>query len=182
LIRQGGYKRAGTTEIWSRTLPGEQVPRLIVRDRAGTRVLVEPATATGNASSAIGAFSLSPDGRTAAVHLSAGGSEVGSRLVIRDSVVGVLSPMDTTFRALPIEEHIVFDSTLFIPPLRALNRHLRNELGAYALDLGDGYMLHGTWDRTSIGTDSTHGCIRLDDADLEWLYTYVPVGVTVLVR
>jgi len=78
LIRQGGYQRAVTTEIWSRTLPGEQVPKLIVRDRAGTRVLVEPAKATGNALSAIGAFSLSPDGRTAAVHLSAGGSEVGT--------------------------------------------------------------------------------------------------------
>ncbi|MEY2885058.1 MAG: hypothetical protein RL490_2782, partial [Pseudomonadota bacterium] len=78
LIRQGGYQRSGMTEIWSRTLPGEQVPKLIVRDKSGTRVLVDPARATGDALSAMGAFSLSPDGRTVAVHLSAGGSEVGT--------------------------------------------------------------------------------------------------------
>lgn len=106
----------------------------------------------------------------------------GSRLVIRDSVVGIMQPNDTTFRALPTDEHIVFDGTLFIPPVSTLNRQLRNELGDYALDLGDGYMLHGTWDRSTIGTDSTHGCIRLDDDDLAWLYTYVPVGVRVVVR
>ncbi len=106
----------------------------------------------------------------------------GSRLVIRDSVVGVLAKGDTTFLALPTDEHIVFDSTLFIPPTTTLNRHLRNELGAYALDLGDGYMLHGTWDTTSIGSDTTHGCIRMGDEDLAWMYTYVPVGVRVVIR
>jgi lipoprotein-anchoring transpeptidase ErfK/SrfK len=106
----------------------------------------------------------------------------GSRLVIRDSVVGLIAAKDTAFLALPVDEHIVFDRTLFIPPTSTLNRHLRNELGAYALDLGDGYMLHGTWDRTSIGTDATHGCIRVGDADLAWLYTYVPVGVKVIIR
>lgn len=106
----------------------------------------------------------------------------GSRLVIRDSVVGLIAAGDTAFLALPIDEHIVFDQTLFIPPTSTLNRQLRNELGAYALDLGDGYMLHGTWDRTSIGTDATHGCIRVGDEDLAWLYTYVPVGVKVVIR
>lgn len=106
----------------------------------------------------------------------------GSRLVIRDSVVGVMKPGDTAFLALPTDEHIVFDSTLFIPPTTTLNRHLHNELGAYALDLGDGYMLHGTWDTTTIGSDSTHGCIRLGDDDLAWVYTYVPVGVAVIIR
>lgn len=105
-----------------------------------------------------------------------------SRLEIRDSVVGLVAPHDTTFLPLPIDEHIVFDSTLFIPPTSTLNRRLREELGDYALDLGDGYMLHGTWDRTSIGTDATHGCIRVGDEDLAWLYTYVPVGVKVVIR
>ena len=106
----------------------------------------------------------------------------GSRLMIRDSVVGVMKLGDTSFLALPTDEHIVFDSTLFIPPTTTLNRHLHNELGAYALDLGDGYMLHGTWDTTTIGSDSTHGCIRLGDDDLAWVFTYVPVGVTVIIR
>jgi hypothetical protein len=106
----------------------------------------------------------------------------GDRLVIRDSVVGVLPKGDTTFLALPVSEHIVFDSTLFIPPIRTINRRLRGELGDYALDLGNGYMLHGTFDQSTIGSNTTHGCIRLADGDLSWLYTYVPVGVTVVVR
>lgn len=77
LIRQGNYQRAGGTAIWSRVLPGEQAARLMVRDAAGTRVLVDPAKAGGDALAAMGAFSLSPDGKVAAVHLSTGGSEVG---------------------------------------------------------------------------------------------------------
>lgn len=106
----------------------------------------------------------------------------GDRLMLRDSVIGLVKQGDTTFLALPTAEHIVFDSTLFIPPLASLNRRLHGELGDYALDLGDGYMLHGTADQMTIGTDKTHGCIRLADRDLAWLYTYVPVGVTVVVR
>jgi len=76
-LRQAGYQQSGPTEIWLRTLPGEQAPRLVVRDSAGTRVLVDPAKATGDPLAAIGAVSLSPDGKTVAVHLSSGGSEVG---------------------------------------------------------------------------------------------------------
>lgn len=106
----------------------------------------------------------------------------GSRLVLRDSVVGLIKPGDTTFLALPTTEHIVFDATLFIPPIASLNRRLHGELGEYALDLGDGYMLHGTNDQRAIGSNTTHGCIRLADRDLAWLYAYVPVGVTVVVK
>lgn len=106
----------------------------------------------------------------------------GTRLVMRDSLVGVINPGDTTFLALPIDEHIVFDSTLFIPPLDTYNRHLQGTLGRYALDLGDGFLLHGTRDSTSIGTASTHGCIRLADADLEWVYEHIPVGAIVTIR
>lgn len=106
----------------------------------------------------------------------------GDRLLVRDSVVGIVRKRGTEFLALPIGEHVVFDSTLFIPPVSTLNRRLHNELGDYALDLGNGYMLHGTSDQRTIGTDATHGCIRLADGDLAWLYTYVPVGVAVLVR
>lgn len=106
----------------------------------------------------------------------------GSRLVVRDSVVGLVEPGDTTFLPLPVDEHIVFDSTLFIPPVSTHNRHLAGELGRFALDLGSGYMLHGTFDQSTIGLDTTHGCIRLADEDLEWVYRNIPVGTRVVVR
>ncbi|WP_114228195.1 MULTISPECIES: prolyl oligopeptidase family serine peptidase [Sphingomonas] len=78
LVRQGGYQQGGATAIWLRALPGEQTMKLIVRDAAGTRVLVDPAKVAGNELGAIGAFTLSPDGTTAAVQVSSAGSEVGS--------------------------------------------------------------------------------------------------------
>ena len=106
----------------------------------------------------------------------------GNRLVLRDSVVGVVTESDSTFEPLPVDEHIVFDSTLFIPPVGSRNRQLAGELGRFALDLGDGYLLHGTPDQESIGRATTHGCIRLADDDLEWIYERVPVGTPVKVR
>jgi lipoprotein-anchoring transpeptidase ErfK/SrfK len=107
----------------------------------------------------------------------------GRRLVVRDSVVGLVTGPDTSgFEPLPVDEHVVFENTLFIPPFATRNRQLAGELGRYALDLGDGYLLHGTQDPLSIGSAVTHGCVRLGDDDLEWLYLHVPVGATVLVR
>jgi hypothetical protein len=106
----------------------------------------------------------------------------GSRLAVRDSVVGLIFEGDTTFNVLPVDEHIVFDETLFIPPVGTRNRQLVGELGRFALDLGDGYMLHGTRDQSSIGSDTTHGCIRLPDEVLEWMYRNIPVGAKVIVQ
>ena len=42
-------------------------------------------------------------------------------------------------------------------------------------------MLHGTPDQNSIGLAATHGCVRLRDEDIEWLYENVPVGTKVYI-
>ncbi len=55
-------------------------------------------------------------------------------------------------------------------------------LGDYALYLGDGYLIHGTIFQTLLGTPVTHGCIRLGDADLEYVYRNVPVGSRVYIH
>jgi len=104
----------------------------------------------------------------------------GRSLVVRDSLVGVVGE-DAHFYELPVDEHIVFDSTLFVPPTGTKNRRVEGELGKYRLDLGEGYLLHGTPDKESIGFAATHGCVRLRDEDIEWLYTYVPVGTKVFI-
>lgn len=104
----------------------------------------------------------------------------GRLLVIRDGAAGLVGP-DSEFDELPLDEHIVFDGTLFIPPEASRNRRIRGELGEYRLDLGDGYLLHGTPHLSSIGSAATHGCIRLRDADIEWLYEHIPVGTRVYV-
>lgn len=49
-------------------------------------------------------------------------------------------------------------------------------LGAYALILGDGYMIHGTIYQRFIGMPVTHGCVRLLDDDLEIVYKTLQIG------
>jgi hypothetical protein len=104
----------------------------------------------------------------------------GRSLVVRDTLVGLIGK-DAHFYELPVDEHIVFDSTLFVPPTGTKNRRVEGELGKYRLNLGEGYLLHGTPDKESIGFAATHGCVRLRDEDIEWLYTYVPVGTKVYI-
>lgn len=67
---------AGDRVFVRRLEPTDQAYKLIVRDKAGERVLFDP-TADGS-KAAMGAWSVSPDGRLVAVHVSEKGSEVGS--------------------------------------------------------------------------------------------------------
>ena len=100
-------------------------------------------------------------------------------LVVRGGRVGLLSKSTGKFAQLPTDEHIVFNDTLYIPPYVTENRKVAGELGRFALDLGDGYLIHGSPDPTSIGRAVTHGCIRLGDFDIAWLHSYIPVGTPV---
>ena len=52
---------------------------------------------------------------------------------------------------------------------------------AHMLDTGNGFLLHGTPHKTTIGTAATHGCIRLRDDDIEWLYDMLPVGTKIYI-
>ena len=82
---------------------------------------------------------------------------------------------------LPTDEEIVFDQTLYVPPLGTANRRISGELGQYKLDIRDGYLLHGTREADTVGDASTHGCLRLRASDLELLFRGVPVGTAVYI-
>ena len=60
--------------------------------------------------------------------------------------------------------------------------HPDNLLGTHwlALDL-PGYGLHGTWEPDSIGKQSSAGCVRLLNPDIEELYTILPKGTLVTI-
>jgi len=105
----------------------------------------------------------------------------GTILTSKRDEVGIIRPGSTTFVPLVLDEHIVFDNTLFIPPQGTKHRSIKGELGHYRLDLGEGYLLHGTPYTNSIGAAVTHGCVRLADDDIEWLYENVPVGTKVYI-
>ena len=102
----------------------------------------------------------------------------GSVLSVRDSLVGITKPGES-WTALPLDYEVVFEGTLFVPPIGTKNRRIEGQLGKYKLDLGDGYMLHGTPHQHTVGNAVTHGCVRLRDEDIEWLYDNVPVGTKV---
>lgn len=52
------------------------------------------------------------------------------------------------------------------PPASIAARRERGSLGEWALDLGDGYMIHGTLYERLLGRAITHGCIRVGRDDL----------------
>jgi L,D-transpeptidase YbiS len=68
-----------------------------------------------------------------------------------------------------------------IPPPDSPRREERGKLGRYALDLGEGILIHGTDDPKSIGKKVTHGCIRLPDRMLETVYKAAKVGTEVYI-
>jgi L,D-transpeptidase-like protein len=105
----------------------------------------------------------------------------GNWLEVRDSTVGLVYAVSGEFAALPTDEEIVFDDKLFIPPVGTLNRRIEGELGLYALDTGDGILLHGTPHKASIGGATTHGCIRLRDQDIAWMFEMLPLKTRVYI-
>lgn len=60
-------------------------------------------------------------------------------------------------------------------------RYEKGVLGEYAMAIGDGYFIHGTLYTRLLGTNVTHGCIRLASKDLKYLAKTVPVGTKVYV-
>ena len=68
-----------------------------------------------------------------------------------------------------------------VPPPSDPSRKVEGELGKYALDIGDGYLIHGTRNEADLGRPVSHGCIRLGAEPLEKLYNAVQVGTTVYI-
>ena len=68
-----------------------------------------------------------------------------------------------------------------IPSANDPSRWETGTLGAYKLEIGDGFMIHGTIYKRRMGMSVTHGCIRLLDEDLEAVYKTMEVGSKVYI-
>ena len=68
-----------------------------------------------------------------------------------------------------------------IPPPGSPARRIKGHLGQYALDLGEGVMIHGTDDVGSFGKRLSHGCIRVPDDTLEIVWNAARVGTPVYI-
>ena len=67
----------------------------------------------------------------------------------------------------------------YLPPKDSSERFDNESLGNYAMYIGDGYIIHGTLFQSLLGRSITHGCVRLGDADLEFVYHHAPLGTRV---
>ena len=68
-----------------------------------------------------------------------------------------------------------------IPPANDESRFEYGVLGDYAMSLGDGYLIHGTIYKRFLGMPVTHGCVRLNDDDLEAIYSTINIGSKVYI-
>ena len=109
------------------------------------------------------------------------GEPGGSRrvLVVKNNTVVELS--NGLERELPPGAMILAGNTLVIPPFGTPQRRFEKVLGAYRLNLGDGYALHGTQAVNQLGRSVSHGCVRLGDADIKRLYQMADVGDEVVI-
>lgn len=104
----------------------------------------------------------------------------GTYLEIRGDQVGRVNQFGNFAPWTPGKE-IIFYGKIYIPPFDTAQRRIPDALGPYKLDLGDGYLIHGTnpYTTASIGRAASHGCIRMRNEDLGKLYQLVEVGTPV---
>ncbi len=112
------------------------------------------------------------------------------RLVGADGSVITVEGNDVV-RVLPGGRHDVLQATdgreiivagkVLVPPLGTTQRRYKGVLGAYRLNMGDGYAMHGTNQPKTVGHAVSHGCVRLRNEDIARLYAMVEVGTPVYI-
>lgn len=76
---------------------------------------------------------------------------------------------------------ITAGGNIIVPPYGTNQRKYKGTLGGHRLNMGDGYALHGTDEPLSIGKAVSHGCVRLRNEDIAYLYSVVPTGTAVFI-
>ncbi len=113
----------------------------------------------------------------------------GTGIVLRDPRNGRQWIFDTPLGERVVEKKVknpiwakpdwAFIEEGYLPPKDPAERFDSVSLGDYALYIGDGYIIHGTLFKSLLGRRVTHGCVRLGDEDLEFIYRHAPLGTRV---
>lgn len=107
--RYGGVQEAGGKLFYQKLASDKQIPVLMVREGGKDRLLLDPMAGTdGKTPRAISSFSVSPDGKYAAIHMGEGGGETGA-IRIYDVATGqpaadALTPVWGEFRVAWIDD------------------------------------------------------------------------------
>lgn len=104
-------------------------------------------------------------------------------LEVRGDQVGRVNQFGNFWPFTPGIE-IIYYGKIYIPPMGTLQRQVPDALGPYKLDMGNGYLIHGTheYNENSIGLPASHGCVRMRNKDLARLYEIVPIGTPVYIQ
>jgi L,D-transpeptidase YbiS len=113
----------------------------------------------------------------------------GTGIVLRDPRNGRQWIFDTPLGERVVERKVknpiwakpdwAFVEEGYLPPKDPSERFDSVSLGDYALYIGDGYIIHGTLFKSLLGRRVTHGCVRVGDEDLEFVYHHAPIGTRV---
>jgi L,D-transpeptidase ErfK/SrfK len=68
-----------------------------------------------------------------------------------------------------------------VPPPGDPIRKVAGELGNYVMNLGDGYLIHGTRNEAALGRPVSHGCVRLGAENLQRLFEAAPPRTKVFI-
>lgn len=106
----------------------------------------------------------------------------GTWLEVRDGQVGRVNNFGNFWPFTPGIE-IVFDGKIYVPPIDSPQRRVPDALGPVKLDMGDGYLIHGThyYNKETIGQAASHGCVRMHNEDVERLAQMVEPGTPVFI-
>lgn len=106
----------------------------------------------------------------------------GNILEMRGDQVGRINRFGNFWPVTPGTE-LIDDGHIYIPPRGTAQRKVPDALGTRKLDMGDGYLIHGThvYNADSVGRAVSHGCIRMRNEDVERLYDMVAVGTPVFI-
>ncbi|HEY0672627.1 MAG TPA: L,D-transpeptidase [Longimicrobiales bacterium] len=128
-------------------------------------------------------FEIAVDRGLTPIHLKKGSRVTlgdGTRIEVRGQDVGRVNQFNNFWPFTPGKE-IIFDGKIFIPPMNSNQRRVPEVLGTHKLELGDGYLLHGTNEEGTIGEAVSHGCVRMYNEDVARLYAMVPIGTPVYI-
>jgi hypothetical protein len=103
-----------------------------------------------------------------------------TQLEVRGADVGRVNQFGNFWPFTPGIE-MIFDGTIYVPPIGTNQRRIPEILGTHKLEMGDGYLIHGTNQETSIGDAVSHGCVRMYNDDVARLYDLVAVGTPVFI-
>lgn len=145
-VRYGDVRQAGDALFYRRTDPGAQLAKLVMRGPDGAeRILYNP-EAGATRGPAINSYSVSPDGRTLALHTAAGGGEVGAIRFI-DTATGAdlpdrLEPVWGEFEAEWLDNRTL-TYTRMAPLVAGTDQMLNMRLFVHRLGGGDSEAILG---------------------------------------